>query len=851
LNKIKLYNIRSYVNEELDFPSGSTLLWGNIGSGKSSILLAVDFALFGLQRGNLTGASLLRNGAEQGFVELSFSIGDKEYVLMRALKRSKSSVVQDFGYIIKDGVKEEKTAIELKQKVLELLNYPRELLTKNKALIFRYTVYTPQEEMKSILLGSQEERLDTLRKVFAVDKYKKIKDNSKIIASRIKETRKYYEGSILDLNEKVLEKEKLVKNIEEEELKLKELIPRIELFKEEVEKKKREVKIIEERKEEERKIKKEIELKQLDLKHLLVEKGKDTEKLEFLSKELEELDKEKLEQNEENEELKIKIKKLIPKIEQLKEENDKQKEEIILIEKKIEEQRKIKKEIELKQLDEKHLLVEKIKDQERLEFLSQEIEELEKDKLELDERILEKIDEKNIFLKEKEKDLRFVLNKIQVLKTRKIHSEHIGNKVLKLNNCPTCFQEVSQEYKQKVIDKSNKEVDEYHKEQNLFESKQKVLEEEISKLRIDLDGMKKKERDLKIVKIKILEKEKKNKEFGEIEKKIEENTLAINNINIQIKELQNKSKESIEEINNNLKDNLKIGEKAYREGEIEKHKFESFLKPLIKRLEEIAKGIEKKKKEYEEIKKRLEGVKFRVGEVNVKIMELQSQIGESIEEIYNKLKEDLVIIEKKYREVDIEKHKIESLLEPLNTRLEEISKEIEKKKEMKNKLEELNKKLFWLSDHFMPLMDKMEKNILFKVHYEFNSYFEKWFKILIDNESLQMRLDENYSPKIIQNGHDIDYVFLSGGEKTAGALAYRLALNQVVNSLNSGIKTRDLLILDEPTDGFSQEQLDRLKMLMEEIKIPQVIIVSHEPQIESFVDNIIKLEKFGHETKIT
>lgn len=674
-----MYNIRSYVNEEFEFPSGSTLLWGNIGSGKSSILLGIDFALFGLQRGNLTGASLLRNGAEQGFVELSFSIENKDYVIMRALKRSKTSVVQDFGYIIKDDIKEEKTAIELKSDILNLLSYPKELLTKNKALIFRYTVYTPQEEMKNILLGSQEDRLDTLRKVFAVDKYKKIKDNAKLISSKIKEKRKYYEGFVSDFSEKELEKEGLVQNIKNEDLKFKELIPKVELFKQEIEKKKLEVKIVEEKISEEKKKKKEIELKQLELKHLVVEKNKDGEKLEFLIKEIEELTLEKLE---------------------------------------------------------------------------------------LDENILEKIDQRNILLKDKERELRLVLNKIQELKTRKIHSEHIGNKVLKLNNCPTCFQEVSQEYKQKVIDKSNKEVEEYDKEQNLFESKQKNFDEDISKLKMELEELKKNERDLKIIKMKILERDKKNKE-------------------------------------------------------------------------------------YTEIKVRLEGVKGKIGEINVHIMSLQEKIGEDIEEIYNKLKQDLENFEKSYREVDIEKHKIESILQHLNKRLEEISLEIEKKKGIKEKLEDLNKKLFWLSDHFIPLMDKMEKNILFKVHYEFNSYFEKWFKILIDNENLQMRLDESYSPKILQNGYDIDYIFLSGGEKTAGALAYRLALNQVVNSLNSGIKTRDLLILDEPTDGFSQEQLDRLKILMEEIKIPQVIIVSHEPQIESFVDNIIRLEKSGHETKIS
>jgi exonuclease SbcC len=144
----------------------------------------------------------------------------------------------------------------------------------------------------------------------------------------------------------------------------------------------------------------------------------------------------------------------------------------------------------------------------------------------------------------------------------------------------------------------------------------------------------------------------------------------------------------------------------------------------------------------------------------------------------------------------------------------------------------------------------MEKNILYSVHSEFNSLFERWFSLLIENNVLQMSLDEEYSPKIIQNGYDIEYEYLSGGEKTAGALAYRLALNQVINDLNTGIKTKDLLILDEPTDGFSSEQLERLKVLMEEIKIPQIIIVSHEAQVESFVDSIIRFEKQNHQTRV-
>ena len=76
IKKIKLENIRSYIEREINFELGSTLLSGDIGSGKSSILQAIDFALFGLSKGVLSGESLLRYGKNKGSVELEFKIGN-------------------------------------------------------------------------------------------------------------------------------------------------------------------------------------------------------------------------------------------------------------------------------------------------------------------------------------------------------------------------------------------------------------------------------------------------------------------------------------------------------------------------------------------------------------------------------------------------------------------------------------------------------------------------------------------------------------------------------------------------------------------------------------------------------
>ena len=64
LESIELKNIRSYDDQKIEFPKGITLFEGDIGSGKSSILMAVEFALFGT--GSQKGDTLLSKKANDG-----------------------------------------------------------------------------------------------------------------------------------------------------------------------------------------------------------------------------------------------------------------------------------------------------------------------------------------------------------------------------------------------------------------------------------------------------------------------------------------------------------------------------------------------------------------------------------------------------------------------------------------------------------------------------------------------------------------------------------------------------------------------------------------------------------------
>lgn len=181
---------------------------------------------------------------------------------------------------------------------------------------------------------------------------------------------------------------------------------------------------------------------------------------------------------------------------------------------------------------------------------------------------------------------------------------------------------------------------------------------------------------------------------------------------------------------------------------------------------------------------------------------------------------------------------------------ERLKKEFSEKKTLHQKAVETEKLEAWLSDQFTELISLIERNVLIRVREEFSRLFNKWFGLLT-TDSFTVRLDETFTPIILQKEFELDYAFLSGGERTAVALAYRLALNQILNSIHSNIKTRGLIILDEPTDGFSEQQLDKVRDILREIKATQLIIVSHEPKMESFVDNVIRIKKeLGASVKI-
>jgi len=209
----------------------------------------------------------------------------------------------------------------------------------------------------------------------------------------------------------------------------------------------------------------------------------------------------------------------------------------------------------------------------------------------------------------------------------------------------------------------------------------------------------------------------------------------------------------------------------------------------------------------------------------------QDRIRESITEISNVLTSA--------------KERINNQQEKITQNKEQIS-ESKKWKERYHKVSQFQE---WLEAFFIPTISRIEKQVLLSILQNFNETYTRWYSLLVEDPTKESRIDEDFTPIVNQDGYEQEIGFLSGGEKTSIALAYRLTLNSLIRKEMESMKS-NLLILDEPTDGFSKNQLGKIRELLDELNSDQIVLVSHEKELETYVDNIFQISKQDGISKI-
>ncbi len=89
IKSIELVNWKSHSHSLINFSKGNNIFIGNMGSGKSSIMDAISYALFGKIPSNVKISSIIKNRPKQeenALVKISFSKDNNIYTIERELK---------------------------------------------------------------------------------------------------------------------------------------------------------------------------------------------------------------------------------------------------------------------------------------------------------------------------------------------------------------------------------------------------------------------------------------------------------------------------------------------------------------------------------------------------------------------------------------------------------------------------------------------------------------------------------------------------------------------------------------------------------------------------------------------
>ncbi|KKL63246.1 hypothetical protein LCGC14_2177030, partial [marine sediment metagenome] len=260
-----------------------------------------------------------------------------------------------------------------------------------------------------------------------------------------------------------------------------------------------------------------------------------------------------------------------------------------------------------------------------------------------------------------------------------------------------------------------------------------------------------------------------------------------------------------------------------------------------KKLDEIIKKIDRLQKEIDGTLKA-----FKITDIT-ELRKLESDIKENLDSFEEKIEK----LKSQKNSIEIDLSAERKTQEYLNKEVKELKSGLEEKGKIKEKLEYSSEIRNWIIEQFPTLLRDIEREILTSSARDFNTFFKEWFNILVESGNIEVEIrPDDFQPIINVNGYDSPFRDLSGGEKSAISLAYRLGLTKIINERYQDVKTKDLLILDEPTDGFSQQQVNRMQEIFDTLNTAQMIIISHERSLDSFITDIFTFKKANHQTNV-
>jgi len=888
IEKIELENFLSHKRSTVELGRGVIALVGPNGAGKTSVIDAITYALADEHSRDPRGRKepVIRLGSLSARISLVFSTGGREYRIDKRIHKSATTEASLYTTttgglrVIARGVS------SVRAELARILGMDPKLLVKLQV--------TRQGELEDILVRSDRiDLIDTILGIKNIEKtYESLRNIIRVFEREYDELKGRLEG--LKQSYSLLpEYEKKAKEIETKLAstltslrRLEEEIEEIEEKYNELEKKINTKKVLQQRVDDLRKEVEEFEQALEERREKLREASKASEqarKLSYIEEVVDTLE-EAYRIDIELSSIENQLKKLTKSIESRR--------------KRIEELREVAKDYSfLKSLErEKEELEEKYNEYKdainKLNLIDREISSLKKEEPILRRRLLNVVEEVTGSRKELDKPEKFqelleeihreVEEKLEAIdKQLREYRERVTeyqSKIRQLEDyleiitgsrreCPVCRRPLREEDWRNLLQVLKHEKEKHLDELLRLEDRVRELEEQQERYREYEEKLRKKQLET----ARIVEK------LVAVASRVAELEEEKNKLNTKLLHLlvAKKEYESIEE---KIKELKKRGvEEAYarlsaEEGELrreeeERREYEKKFSEKIRKLEELLGklGIEREKileelrkarllyREYQEYKSRaqlLPVLEREVYSLEVAIAEKKKEYNNYIEELsrLEDIESEYVKTKSKYEEMRAERESMINTVGRLRGELEFVKNEIQRLRQLGDEVKQLETRLSKLEhtvsvlksirevlakDKLPRLIRARAKNLL---EYHIQEILQE-FQI----EFTAVQLDEDFGVTLLTREGPKTVSMLSGGERTALAIAYRLALARVVG------RKLESLILDEPTVHLDE---DRRKELIDIIRyassvtgLDQLIVVTHDREVEDAADIVLEISK--------
>ena len=166
IRSIELVDFLSHSDTKLEFDSGATVFVGENGAGKSSIIDAITFSLFG-EHTRKNNKGLIRRGANQGFAKIEFSANGKNYQAIRKID-SKGTLTAQFAENV-DGKYGTIAEGERKQFGESMTKHVEEVFAMDFEKL-QIASIVQQGELNSIIKAKPKEFKELLNAIIGIDK---------------------------------------------------------------------------------------------------------------------------------------------------------------------------------------------------------------------------------------------------------------------------------------------------------------------------------------------------------------------------------------------------------------------------------------------------------------------------------------------------------------------------------------------------------------------------------------------------------------------------------------------------------------------------------------------------------